>query len=313
MTLPYYPRYTKNFLDATSGWPLELKGAYSILLDLIYYHGDKLPDDARFIAGNLGCSVRKWNQIRTYLIARGKVILRLSEDNLEIISNKRAEKEAIKLRKYEDKQRENGAKAHENKDLTDATATPTDDPTGPAKPNPPQDNARETKEIRKKEEEGAREISGLKEEPPDPFLIRVIEAVGLAGRDLPRFWIGQPATDHVRAWITAHGLTEDEVVVEVAKSRTKNADPPDGPKALDRWMAQAGAAKQSAGTIKATKATDTPAKAPVSPEDRLQFFARWVKDTSQFMAPSTISNTLRDDLLISKMVTTEDLRARGIR
>ena len=65
MTLPYYPRYTKNFLDATSGWPLELKGAYSILLDLIYYHGDKLPDDARFIAGNLGCSVRKWNQIRT--------------------------------------------------------------------------------------------------------------------------------------------------------------------------------------------------------------------------------------------------------
>ena len=43
MTLPYYPRYTKNFLDATSGWPLELKGAYSILLDLIYYQGDKLP------------------------------------------------------------------------------------------------------------------------------------------------------------------------------------------------------------------------------------------------------------------------------
>ena len=93
----------------------------------------------------------------------------------------------------------------------------------------------------------------MKEEPPDPFLIRVIEAVGLAGRDLPRFWIGQPATDHVRAWITAHGLTEDEVVVEVAKSRTKNADPPDGPKALDPWMAQAGAAKQSAGTIKARR------------------------------------------------------------
>ena len=153
----------------------------------------------------------------------------------------------------------------------------------------------------------------MKEEPPDPFLIRVIEAVGLAGRDLPRFWIGQPATDHVRAWITAHGLTEDEVVVEVAKSRTKNADPPDGPKALDRWMAQAGAAKQSAGTIKATKATDPPAKAPVSPEDRLEFYANWIKDTSQFMAPSTISNTLRDDLLISKMVTKEDLRARGIR
>lgn len=164
-----------------------------------------------------------------------------------------------------------------------------------------------------KEEEGAREISGLKEEPPDPFLNRVVEAVGLADSSLPRFWIGQSAADHVKAWITAHGLTEDEVVAEVAKSRTKNADPPHGPKALDRWMAQAGAAKQSAGTIKATKTTDTPAKAPVSPEDRLQFFAKWVKDTSQYMAPSTISNTLRDALLSQKMVTVEDLRVRGIR
>lgn len=60
MTLPYYPRYAKNFLEATAGWSLELKGAYGILLDLMYYHGGELPDDPHFIAGNLGCSVRKW-------------------------------------------------------------------------------------------------------------------------------------------------------------------------------------------------------------------------------------------------------------
>lgn len=73
MTLPYYPRYTQAFLQATTGWPLELKGAYAVLLDLIYLNNDRLPDDPQYIAGNLGCSVRKWNQIRATLIRRGKI------------------------------------------------------------------------------------------------------------------------------------------------------------------------------------------------------------------------------------------------
>ncbi len=58
--LPYYPRYPRDFFDGTNGMSFELKGAYSLLLDLIYMCGGKLYDEPRFIAGHLNCSVRAW-------------------------------------------------------------------------------------------------------------------------------------------------------------------------------------------------------------------------------------------------------------
>lgn len=154
---------------------------------------------------------------------------------------------------------------------------------------------------------------GFLEEAPDPLLRRVAEAVGLSGAELPRFWVGDQAATHVRAWLSAHGLTEDEVVAEAARSQSRFDGPPDGPKALDRWMEQAGAAKRSASGVRSNSPAAAPAKPPTSPIDRLSFYADWIKDMSKSMPPSTISNTLRDALLSAKMVTPEDLRARGIR
>lgn len=71
--LPYYKAYPRDFLEGTIGMSFEVKGAYRLILDLIYMQGGKLPDDARYISGNLGCSVRKWNAIRAELIERGKL------------------------------------------------------------------------------------------------------------------------------------------------------------------------------------------------------------------------------------------------
>lgn len=99
---------------------------------------------------------------------------------------------------------------------------------------------------------------GFSEEGQDPLLSRVAEAVGLTEATLSRFWIGDQASAHVRAWIAAHGLTEEEVVAEAAKSRTKNPEPPDGPKGLDRWMEQAGTAKREAGKVKARTTAAAP-------------------------------------------------------
>ena len=53
--------------------PFELKAAYGIILDLIYIHGTELPDDPRFIAGQLNVSVRKWKKLRDGLIEAGKI------------------------------------------------------------------------------------------------------------------------------------------------------------------------------------------------------------------------------------------------
>ena len=35
-SLPYHKRYHRDFLEGTAGMTLEVKGAYSILLDVIY-------------------------------------------------------------------------------------------------------------------------------------------------------------------------------------------------------------------------------------------------------------------------------------
>lgn len=86
--LPYYRRFPRHFLEGTAGMPLELKGPYSILLDLMYLQNGELPDDARYISGNLGCSVRMWQKIRAGLISAGKIIV---EDG--VITNVRMEKE----------------------------------------------------------------------------------------------------------------------------------------------------------------------------------------------------------------------------
>lgn len=111
-SLPFYKRYAKDLFVGTAGMSLELKGAYGLILDLIYLHNGALPDDAQYIAGQLGTSVRKWNSLRKELIKVGK----LYAEN-EIISNKRADKELIIQRSFRDKQAENRSRPNKNNDL----------------------------------------------------------------------------------------------------------------------------------------------------------------------------------------------------
>jgi uncharacterized protein YdaU (DUF1376 family) len=101
VSLPYYKRFPRDFLDGTIGLCLETKGAYAIVLDLIYMRDGRLADDARYIAGQLGCSVRKWTAIRKELLAAGKI-----QCANGIISNFRADYLTEESRKYQDNQRE---------------------------------------------------------------------------------------------------------------------------------------------------------------------------------------------------------------
>jgi uncharacterized protein YdaU (DUF1376 family) len=110
--LPYYKAYPRDFIEGTVGMPFEVKCAYRVILDLIYLQNGNLPDDARYISGQLGCSVRMWNGIRKALIAAGKIFIREGA-----ISNFRADNELETSRKFQEKQSENRRHPNKNNEL----------------------------------------------------------------------------------------------------------------------------------------------------------------------------------------------------
>lgn len=113
---PWYKRYGADFIHGTMGLSLEEKGAYSIILDLIYDRGAPIIDDARYLAGVCGCSVRKWSAIRARLLEMGKIV---AKDGF--ISNSRAEKEIEISAKSSNERAENGAKGGEKRAENEAS------------------------------------------------------------------------------------------------------------------------------------------------------------------------------------------------
>lgn len=69
----WYPRNPSKFFAGTIGLPFEVKTAYGLVLDLIWDSDDRLADDPRWIAGMMGCSVRKWHALEAELIRLGKL------------------------------------------------------------------------------------------------------------------------------------------------------------------------------------------------------------------------------------------------
>jgi uncharacterized protein YdaU (DUF1376 family) len=112
---PWYKRYPADFIAGTLALTLEQKGAYSMILDLMYDRGGPIPDDPQWIARVCGCSPRKWNSIRKHLIEVGKI----SAEN-GVLTNFRVEKQAENEAKEARKLAENGAKGgNKNAENTD--------------------------------------------------------------------------------------------------------------------------------------------------------------------------------------------------
>jgi uncharacterized protein YdaU (DUF1376 family) len=105
MSQPWYRRFPDNFLGGINGLTLEEKGAYGVVIDMIYQRGGPIADEPRYIAGICNCSVRKWNAIRQRLIDLGKI--HVIDGHL---MNERAEIELEKSAKVAREHAENGAK-----------------------------------------------------------------------------------------------------------------------------------------------------------------------------------------------------------
>lgn len=69
----WYKRFSGDFISSTALLTFEQKGAYSLLLDLMYLRGESIPDQPQEISKIIGVSVRKWKGLRADLIAAGKI------------------------------------------------------------------------------------------------------------------------------------------------------------------------------------------------------------------------------------------------
>lgn len=127
MSRRWYKRCGADFIHGTFSLSLEEKGAYSLCLDLIYDRGGPIPDDARWLAGICGVSVRKWNALRDRLISEGKLYakdgsLSNSRADFELVSSElQARNFAESGAKGGRKRAENAAKANKNNSIGQAT------------------------------------------------------------------------------------------------------------------------------------------------------------------------------------------------
>ena len=129
---------------------------------------------------------------------------------------------------------------------------------------------------------------------------------------LPGWWQGWPPREHVRRWRDELGLNEDRILDVARQSRDAHPAPPDGPKALDRAMERALRAGKTSARRKGSQTSLTPSEAPFSASGVLAKYAGWVNGES-FLPTNFISNSMRDRLIASGLVTRERLHERGIR
>jgi uncharacterized protein YdaU (DUF1376 family) len=126
MTARWYKRCGADFIHGTMMLTLEEKGAYSLCLDLIYDRGGPIPDDARWLSGVCGVSIRKWNAIRQRLIDLGKLsaghsMLSNARADLELVSAALSSRERAESgAKGGRKRAENAGHSRENNDLGEA-------------------------------------------------------------------------------------------------------------------------------------------------------------------------------------------------
>jgi len=169
-----------------------------------------------------------------------------------------------------------------------------------------------SKPVKEEEEDAA-----AREADFDRFFAELLSALGFeANVTLPAWWQGWPARQHVRRWIDDLGLSEDRIIEVATESRRERPNPPDGPKALDRFMeraaqrdAQAAAASGSRTRAKGGRRRQ---KAPTPSSDELAAFYAAKVNSDGYLPASMISNAMCREMLTRGLVTIERLRTRGV-
>jgi hypothetical protein len=169
-----------------------------------------------------------------------------------------------------------------------------------------------SKPVKEEEDAAAREADF------DRFFTELLAALGFAANaTLPAWWQGWPARTNVRRWIDDLGLSQRRIIEVAAETRADHPNPPDGPKALDRFMeraaqrdAQTAIAKTKSQKSKRRRKLEDPPR--LSDDEKAAFYAKMV-NADGYLPVSVISNSIRDLMLARGLVTPERLRLRGVR
>ena len=193
---------------------------------------------------------------------------------------------------------------------------------------------------RKKEEEGVCAQAPARESVAEPspgpgaevapnddqafeaFFEELLRAIGHdPNGQLPGWWQGWHARQHVRRWMADFGFGHARIIAIARLTRRAKPEPPDGPKALDAPMARAHrqmldraakATERSSGGPSAKRPKSSGLTVRPSTEELAAFYAKIVNGDG-YLPTSSISNSIRDAMLGMGLVTAERLRLRGVR
>ena len=244
--LEWYPRNSAKALEGMRRLTLEQRGAYNTLLDLIYSRGAPVPDDDRWLAGNMNVSVRKWLIIRAELLAAGRIVARedrhgpvLSDEMAEIEIEKQTSRRRVNAESGKiggEKSAKRTSAFNENKDLDRANAAATAQ--APLK--------LETEEIEKKESEANASVAQAPRKKPR------------ATRRCPTDWSPSP---EFLSRLAEEGFSPADIEREVANIRDHPFKTP-----RTDWDATARTWFRNA-TPRGDRYGQPPGRAPTSPTD----------------------------------------------
>ena len=136
--------YPQDWIIDTGRLTLEERGLYIQIVSLIYANRGAIENDAAWIAGVSGCSVRKAKSIISQLEARGVIQISGSK-----ITQKRAENELKSKREHLEVSSKGGRKSAEtrakDKEINDVASTDDTKSVGTSTPTPPPNPKEEDK------------------------------------------------------------------------------------------------------------------------------------------------------------------------
>jgi hypothetical protein len=168
-----------------------------------------------------------------------------------------------------------------------------------------------SKPVKEEEDAAAREADF------DRFFAELLAALGFAANaTLPAWWQGWPARTHVRRWIDDLELSQARIIEVAAETRADHPNPPDGPKALDRFMERAAqrdaqAAIAKAKGTKARRRRKADAAPPASEDELAAFYAAKV-NSDEYLPKGMISASMCGLMLARGLVTRERLNQRVV-
>ena len=281
---PAMPFYTDAYLGDTMHLTTIEHGAYLLLLMAMWRSGGHLPDDDRMLARYARLTNGQWARmaptIRAFFKAENGTLTqgRLTEtyEAVRQRSHKASDSAASRWLKNNEKVNANASQMQ-----SERTAT-------------------KTKTKKEEEDAHAREAS-------ISIFDELRSVVGVTAASA--YWSDEVCAEHVERW-RALGLTDAQIIDAATASRSRNPDPPDGPKGLDRWMAQTAKGLEKPAKA-ATGAPAAPKAAPMAEAERLAMWAERLNSPA-FVPPSAISVTTARALVAKGLVDPDNLKRRGI-